>query len=116
LLAARWLCKDYGTKRRAAIFKEEFVMIESVAPIPFEHVVSTAFDQGEGVLVDLNSKQYYQLNETAMFVWTCLEKRASLPEIINGMTETYDVSAQHAAASVEKILKHFADRRLVHAP
>lgn len=91
-------------------------MIESAAPIPFEHVVSTEFDQGEGVLVDLNSKQYYQLNETAMFVWTCLEKRTSLPEIINGMTETYDVSAQHAADSVEKILKDFVDRRLVHAP
>ena len=90
-------------------------MLESATPIPFEYVISTAFDQGEGVLVDLNSKQYYQLNETAMLVWTCLEKQEPLPEIINKMTETYEVSSDHAAASVEKILKDFAAQRLVHS-
>ena len=90
-------------------------MLESATPIPFEHVISTAFEQGEGVLVDLNSKQYYQLNETAMLVWTCLEKQEPLPEIINKMTETYEVSSDHAAASVEKILRDFEAQRLVHS-
>lgn len=91
-------------------------MTESVTPIPFEHVVSTEFDQGEGVLVDLNSKQYYQLNETAMVVWNGLAKRASLAEIVTKITEAYDVSTEHAAASVDRILKDFLERRLVHAP
>ena len=91
-------------------------MTESVAPVPFDHVVSTEFDQGEGVLVDLNSKQYYQLNGTAMLVWGCLEKGESVPEIVNKMTESYDVTPEHATASIQKILKDFEARNLVHAP
>lgn len=90
-------------------------MLESVTPLPFDHVISTQFDQGEGVLVDLNSKQYYQLNETAMLVWTCLEKQETLPKIIEKLTQTYEVSSDHAAASVEKILKDFESQRLIHS-
>jgi hypothetical protein len=90
-------------------------MLESPAPVPFDHVISTEFDQGEGVLVDLNSKQYYQLNETAMLVWTSLERHETLPKIINKLVETYEVSSDHAAASIDKILKDFETQRLVHS-
>jgi len=50
-----------------------------------------------------------------MLVWTCLEKQEPLPEIINKMTEAYEVSSDHAAASVERILKDFEAQRLVHS-
>lgn len=90
-------------------------MVESAPPVPFEHIVSTRFDQGEGVLVDLNTKRYYQLNETAMLVWVCLENNKSLPEIVNQVTNAYDVSSERAAKSVDKILKDFEERRLVHS-
>ena len=88
-------------------------MVKSDAPVPFEHIVSTEFDQGEGVLVDLNSKQYFQLNATAMLVWECLEKHKSLPEIVNQITDAYDVSSERAAESLEAILKDFQARGLV---
>ena len=42
--------------------------------VPHEHVVFTEFDAGEGVLVDLNTKKYFRLNETALIVWRGLEK------------------------------------------
>jgi uncharacterized membrane-anchored protein YhcB (DUF1043 family) len=81
--------------------------------IPHDHIVSTELDDGEGVLVDLNSKRYYQLNETAMFVWKRLEKGQSLQDIIDDMTKTYDVSAEHAATSVETLLQNLQTRKLV---
>lgn len=81
--------------------------------LPHDHIVSTEFDGGEGVLVDLNSKRYYQLNETAMFVWRCLEKGRALPEIIREVTDTYDVSQEHAAASVEKLLQDLRAHKLL---
>ena len=43
-------------------------------PIPHDHVLFTDLDGLEGVLVDLNTKKYYQLNETASLVWRGLEK------------------------------------------
>jgi hypothetical protein len=39
------------------------------APIPREHIIFTDLDGLEGVLVDLNTRKYYQLNETATLVW-----------------------------------------------
>ena len=85
----------------------------TTAPVPRDHIVATEFDGGEGVLVNLNSKQYYQLNETAMFVWRCLEEGHSLSEIINKMTAAYDVTPEQAAESVDKVLSDFQSRGLV---
>ncbi|MCA1591842.1 MAG: PqqD family protein [Acidobacteria bacterium] len=80
---------------------------------PYEHIVSTDFEGGEGVLVDLNTKKYYQLNETAMLVWRCLEKGATNREIIGEMTAEYNVTQERAAASLEKLLRHFLSHKLV---
>lgn len=82
-------------------------------PVVPEHIVSTEFDGGEGVLVDLNSKRYYQLNETAMLVWLCLEKGRSFQEIVDEMTAVYEVSKEHAIQSVEKLLLDLDSRSLV---
>ena len=82
-------------------------------PAPHDHVVATEFDGGEGVLVDLNSKRYYQLNETAMLVWRCLEKGLSAEEIVGEMTAHYDVSADHAARSISKVLRSLEAHKLV---
>ena len=78
-----------------------------------DDVISTEFDGGEGVLVDLNSKRYYQLNETAMLVWRCLEKGSSLEEITKEMTAKYEVSEEQAAASIEKIIAGFQSYKLL---
>lgn len=82
-------------------------------PAPQDHVVATDFDGGEGVLVDLNSKRYYQLNETAMLVWRCLERGLSSAEIVGEMTARYDVSAGHAADSLSKVLRSLETHKLV---
>ena len=84
--------------------------------IPHEHIVSTEFDGGEGVLVDLNTKRYYQLNETAMLVWRCLEKGKAVEETVEEMTRAYDVSREHATQSVEKLLRNFQSHKLVRTP
>ena len=81
-------------------------------PRPLDHVVSTDFEGGEGVLVDLNTRKYYRLNETAMLVWRGLEKGRSFEEIVDEMTGEYEVTPEHARGSVEKILNNFQSLRL----
>lgn len=82
---------------------------------PSEHVILTEFDGGEGLLVDLNSKRYYQLNETAMLIWKALEKGTTKEEMINDLTVHYDVSSEHAARSIEKLLQNLRLHKLVQA-
>ena len=82
------------------------------APV-HDHVVCTAFNNGEGVLVDLNTKRYYQLNETATLVWKAVESGKPIDEIVSELTTVYAVSPEHAAASVDRLMKEFEDRKLL---
>lgn len=83
--------------------------------VPGKHVVVTDFDGGEGILVDLNTKKYYQLNETAMLVWKGLEKGKSMNEIVADITSSYEVAPDHATVSVQRIVDNFQSYKLVGA-
>jgi hypothetical protein len=87
-------------------------MSESI-PIPHEHIVFTEFDDTEGVLVDLNSKRYYTLNETAMIIWRGLEGKRTREEIIRDITDVYDVTPEHAAQSLDNLLSTLQARKLL---
>jgi len=82
---------------------------------PGKHVVVTDFDGGEGILVDLNTKKYYQLNETAMVVWKGLEKGKTLSEIVADITSSYEVGTEQATLSVQRIVDNFQSYKLVGA-
>jgi hypothetical protein len=87
----------------------------AVQPTPHADVIFTDLDGVEGVLVDLNTKQYFQLNETACFVWRGLAQGAALETIANDLTEQYDVSLDRARQSVEAAVGTFTAHRLVGA-
>ena len=80
-----------------------------------KHVVVTDFDGGEGILVDLNTKRYYQLNETAMVVWKGLEQGKSVGEIVDDIVARYEVALENATRSVERILDSFQTYKLLSA-
>ena len=84
--------------------------------IPGKHVVVTDFDRGEGILVDLNTKKYFKLNETAMVVWKGLEKGKTMNEIVADITATYEVAPDKATVSVQRIVDNFQSYKLVGAP
>ena len=83
--------------------------------VPGKHVVVTDFDGGEGILVDLDTKKYFQLNETAMIVWKGLEQGKSVGEIANDITNNYEVALDRATSSVERILDNFQTYKLLSA-
>ena len=87
-------------------------MSESI-PGPHEHIVFTEFDDSEGVLVDLNSKRYYTLNETAMIIWRGLERKRTRAEIVRDITDAYDVTPEHAAQSLDKLVATLRARKLL---
>jgi len=82
-------------------------------PAPPGHIVFTEFEGDEGVLVDLNAKRYYTLNETATLVWRALEKGHTKAEIVSLMTAAYDVSPERATASIDKLLSSLQSHHLL---
>lgn len=88
-------------------------MMSTNEMVPHEHVVFTEFEGGEGILVDLNTKKYFQLNETGTIVWRGLERGQTLEEIVGQITAAYDVTPEHAAESVRRLLENLRAFRLV---
>ena len=89
--------------------------MSSINLVPGKHVVVTDFDGGEGILVDLNTKKYFQLNETAMVVWKGLEQGKTVGEIAHDITAQYEVALDNATRSVERILGNFQSYKLLSA-
>ena len=86
---------------------------EVMSPEPCAHVVFTDLDGLDGVLVDLNTRKYYQLNETASLIWRGLEKRLTVNRIASEMTERYEVTLEQATASIQAALRHFNQQELL---
>jgi Coenzyme PQQ synthesis protein D (PqqD) len=80
---------------------------------PHDHVIFTDLDGVEGVLVDLNSKQYYRLNETASLIWRGLANGMPVAEIARETAEVYDVTLEHAQTSVEAAIRDFVALHLL---
>ena len=81
--------------------------------VPRDQIVCTEFDGGEGILVDLKTKKYYQLNETALLVWKGLEKGLDTDEIVSQVVDQYDVQPESARTSVENLIARLKSYRLV---
>lgn len=73
--------------------------------IAHQNIVATEFQDGDGVLVDLNTKHYFQLNETAMLVWRALEQGQSVDDIARQLCARYEVTPEHAVESVNRTIE-----------
>ena len=82
-------------------------------PRPHANVVVTEFEGGESVLVDLDTKRYYQLNETATLIWRGLAEDSPKATIVGSLMSVYDVTEEDAAKSVDQVLQHLKAHRLV---
>lgn len=87
--------------------------MQSSTVAPVKDIVFTDFEGGEAILVDLNTTKYYQLNETGALIWRGLENGSTLADIVSEMQTAYDVSSEHALASVEKLLLSLESNKLV---
>ncbi|NOT60968.1 MAG: PqqD family protein [Acidobacteria bacterium] len=77
------------------------------------HVIATPFDNGEGVLIDLQGKRYYQLNETGWLIWQWLVHGHSTEQIVAALTTDFDVTDRHASESLNKLIHDLQQRALL---
>jgi hypothetical protein len=75
--------------------------------------VLVAHLEGEAVLLDLTTKQYYQLNATAARIWQGLEQGLEPPRIVQTLTEEFTVDAATAQAEMDRVLADLHGRGLL---
>ena len=66
--------------------------------------------EGEGVLVDTNGGNFIHLNETAAEIWSSIDGKRTISDIIDHISNTFDVARE----SAEKDTVEFLDELLKH--
>jgi hypothetical protein len=105
--------RDDGDWKRAGQIHKRTNKMHSSTPVPLKDVVFTDFEGGEGILVNLNTKQYYKLNETGSLIWRGLENGSTVEDIVSEMQTLYEVTREHALTSVDKLLLTLESNQLV---
>jgi len=62
---------------------------------------------GEAVILDRESQQIHQLNESGSFIWDQCDGKTPVSEIIRCVTEQFDVEHDVAAADVNRVVEEF---------
>ena len=67
----------------------------------------------EAVLLDLNAKRYYRLNETAAVIFRALEAGEGRSGAIRQLLAEFDVGEAEATSAVDALLADLAARGLI---
>ena len=79
---------------------------------PHSEVVDTKLDDGEVVLLHLESKTYYSLNPTGERIWQGLKEGLSFGEISRTLQEEFDVDPEVADKSVLDLVNELCEQKL----
>jgi hypothetical protein len=77
--------------------------------------VLAAHLEGEAVLLHMESKDYFRLNDTAAWVWKGLERGLDREALIASLLERYDVTPEQAEAELDGLLGELRRRGLINA-
>ncbi|MGZ8484952.1 MAG: PqqD family protein [Candidatus Binatia bacterium] len=80
---------------------------------PNAQVVDTKLDDGEVVLLHLDSKSYFSLNVTGERIWQGLKQGLSLREISQRLQAEFDVDEAGADSSVVALVDELTQQKLV---
>jgi hypothetical protein len=75
-------------------------------------VVDTKLDDGEVVLLHLESKMYYSLNPTGERIWRGIKEQLTLGEISQLLQEEFEVDEDTADRSVLDFVQELCEQNL----
>lgn len=75
-------------------------------------VACTELDDG-AVLLNLDTKYYFNLNETGLRIWQIMEEFRTPVEIAGKLAREYDVDLERAKASVVRLLGELEKEELI---
>jgi hypothetical protein len=87
----------------------------ALAVVPAPNVLAAHLGD-ESVLLDLDTKHYFRLNETAAVIWRALEHSPRVEAIIRALVEEFEVTEDEARLSLEQLVDDLRSKGLVLAP
>ena len=81
--------------------------------IPSPAVVDAELQDGEAVLLHLDSKSYYSLNLTGMRIWQAIKAGLPLADVSRRLQAEFDVPETEADTSVSALVNELLSHKLV---
>ena len=75
--------------------------------------VLAAHLEGEAVLLHMETKDYFRLNDTAAWIWKGLERGLDRDGLVAALLERYEVSPAEAEAELDALIADLSQRGLV---
>jgi Coenzyme PQQ synthesis protein D (PqqD) len=76
------------------------------------HIVTTELEDG-AILLNLNTKYYYNLNETGLIIWQALDESGDPEAMATKLTDEYDVDREQASACLRDLLEELEKEGLI---
>jgi len=80
---------------------------------PSPNAVFTDMDDEESVLLNLQTRMYFSLNETGTLIWRLLQAGEDVDDIASALEQAYDVDRESALQHVTAFLDELAQDGLV---
>ena len=75
--------------------------------------VLVAHLDGEAVVLHMDTKRYYRLNDTAARIWKGLERREGVSQIVASLCEQFTVPPETAQSQVEDMIRELLQSGLL---
>lgn len=75
--------------------------------------VLAAHLEGEAVLLNMETKDYFRLNATAACVWKGLERGMDHAALVDELCANFEVAPAEAAEELDRLLGELETRRLI---
>lgn len=76
-------------------------------------VIFTPLDDNEGILLHLDTKQYYTLNESGRRIWEMAAQGQSTAEIARALSREYLVDEAAARRHIDALLTELVGEQLI---
>ncbi len=81
--------------------------------VPNEQQVAAKVMDGEAILINLATGTYYSMPATGGFIWSLIERRMSLNDIVRNLAIMYDAEQQELEADVASLCQALCDEGLL---
>lgn len=78
-----------------------------------EQQVAAKVMDGEAILINLSTGAYYSIGSTGGFIWSLVERRLSIQDIVSAMADHYDVDRTQAATDVLRLSEELRAEGLI---
>jgi hypothetical protein len=78
-----------------------------------ESEIAAKLIDGEAILINLSNGTYYSMDKVGGFIWELIKRNYSLSEMVETITQYYDVSAEQAKTDVETLAADLLEEKIV---